>query len=245
MATVTHEITTASTVQAATYASGSFTPAVNDFLICMVAATDTVAAGSLTGSAGPTWTRYRSDAFTQGTITTTIYIFVANSLVTSATAQTVTFNCTGDNATGTLIHVVAIGGITRTGTSAIKQAASSTFASGVVPSTTLTSTSIAGNPLLGVYCAVDTTGTLPTAAGAGTNYTAGGGATTSYSNPSTRSNYQYWANPTTGQTAVQWSSNTGTSATMSGRHTAFEIDTSAVSITFPEVIMRSGGIIGI
>jgi len=246
MATVTHEITTASTTNASTYTSGSFTPAVGDLLVAMVAATATVAAGSMTGSAGPAWTRYRSDAFTNGTITTTIYIFVATSLVTSATAQTVTFDCTGDAATGAIIHVAAIGGITRTGTSAFKQAASSTFTSTPPPSVTLPSTSISGNPLIGIYCATDTGGTVPSAAGAGTNYTAGAGATTSYTNPSTRSNYEYWANPTSGQTSVAWSSGVGGSATASGRATAFEIDTSAVAeAALPPVIMRSGGIIGV
>jgi predicted small secreted protein len=244
MATVTHEITTASTTNATTYTSASFTPAVNDLLVAMVAATDTVATGSMTGSAGPSWTLYRSDAFTQGTITTTIYIFVTTSLVTSATAQTVTFDCTGDAATGSIIHVAAINGITRTGTSAFKQAASSTFTSTPPPSVTLPSASISGNPLIGIYCAVDTAGTVPTSAGTGINYTAGGGGTTSYTNPATRSNYQYWANPTSSQTAVAWSSGVGGSGTTSGRATAFEIDTSAVASTLPRTIIKSGGVIG-
>jgi hypothetical protein len=245
MATVTHEITTASTSNATTYTSGSFTPAVNDLLVAMVAATDTVATGSMTGSAGPSWTLYRSDAFTQGTITTTIYIFVTTSLVSSATSQTVTFDCTGDAATGALIHVAAIGGITRTGTSAFKQGASSTFTSTPPPSVTLTSTSISGNPLIGIYCAVDSGASTPTAAGAGINYTAGAGATTTYATPNTRSNYEYWANPTSGQTSVAWSSGVGGSGTASGRATAFEIDTSAVATaSIPEVVLRSGGLIG-
>lgn len=243
MATVTYRDTTASTTNATAYTGASFTPAVNDLLVAMVAATDTVGTGSMTGSAGPAWTLYRSDAFTQGTITTTIYIFVTTSLVSSATAQTVTFTCSA-TCSGAIVHVCSISGLSRTGTSAFKQAASATFTSTPPPSVTLTSTSTIGNPLIGVYCAVDTTATVPTAAGAGTNYTAGAGATTTYSTPSTRSNFEYWSSPTSGQTGVAWSSGVGGSATASGRATVFEINTAAAAVTIPRTMIKSCGIIG-
>lgn len=49
-ATVTHAVTTASTLNVTSYASGAFTPVAGDQLVVFVVASGTVAAGTMTDS---------------------------------------------------------------------------------------------------------------------------------------------------------------------------------------------------
>lgn len=96
----------ASTSNTSSYAGPTGTPAAGDILIAAVAATGTVAAGTMTGG-GFTWTRLMSLAYNGGA--DTLYIFWA--VATSATSTTPTFDCTGDNATGCIIACARFTGL--------------------------------------------------------------------------------------------------------------------------------------
>lgn len=74
-ATVTHRVSTASTSNATSYTSGSFTPASGDLLVAFVVATGTVAAGSMTDSQGLGWDEI--DTALKASSTDTIYLFVS------------------------------------------------------------------------------------------------------------------------------------------------------------------------
>lgn len=81
MAAVTHAIATASTSNASSYASGSFTPAANDLLVAFVAASSTVATGTMTSSVGgQTFTKVTS--FLLGASAWTLYAFICDQLAT-------------------------------------------------------------------------------------------------------------------------------------------------------------------
>jgi hypothetical protein len=110
--TITLAINTNSNSNAETYASGSFTPAAGDFLVVFVSAKATVAAGALTDSQGIGFTRKDSAATTSGGAAT-IYCFYANGLAANS-SMTVTFDCTGDQATQCSIVVVRIAGSANT-----------------------------------------------------------------------------------------------------------------------------------
>jgi hypothetical protein len=94
-----------STSNTNSYAGTAGTPAANDLLICFVSASGTVATGTMTGG-GWTWTKLTS--FTKNSGNDTIYVFYAHA--TAATSTAPTFDCTGDNATGAIIHCWRVSG---------------------------------------------------------------------------------------------------------------------------------------
>ena len=121
MATVTHADSTSSTANASTYASNSFTPALDDLLVAFVGARTTVAAGTMTSSvAGQTFSKVNSKVLASGAHT--LYCFVSDRGAT-ATAQTLTFDCTGDAATAGAIHVCRVASIGLYGLAAVRQSA--------------------------------------------------------------------------------------------------------------------------
>lgn len=93
-----------STTNATSYAFGAFTPSANAILVVMVFATDTVAAGSMSGGS-LTWTRKAS--YTWGAHTA--YLFWARTGGSPA-STTITFDCTGDAASGVSMSVVQFTG---------------------------------------------------------------------------------------------------------------------------------------
>ena len=111
-ATVIHRLTTVDNGNLFAYVSGSFTPAADDLLAVFVAATGTLAEGSITNSAGLTFTRVASVAKPSGL--GTLYLFVANQKA-SPVAQTCTFFCDYDAASGAVISVLSLAGIGKTG----------------------------------------------------------------------------------------------------------------------------------
>ena len=111
-ATVIHRITTVDNGNLFAYVSGSFTPTADDLLAVFVAATGTLAEGSITNSAGLTFTRVASVAKPSGL--GTLYLFVANQKA-SPVAQTCTFFCDYDAASGAVISVLSLAGIGKTG----------------------------------------------------------------------------------------------------------------------------------
>jgi hypothetical protein len=150
VATVTHEVGTADT-GATPNTSGAFAPATGDLLVvfCVASATtetDATCVSSLGG--GFTFTQ-----FARATWTATpnqLYAFVADQLVSDTSSQTVTCDTPDDGATGTVIHVFAIAGMSRVGLDAIRQFAVQDGGAGSsTPAPAFSVSALTGNPTLG------------------------------------------------------------------------------------------------
>ena len=96
----------ASTSNATSYAMGAFTPSANSVLVVMVFASGTVAAGSMTGGS-LTWQKLGTQLYNT---TDTAYLFWA-AVGASPASTTITFSCTGDAATGAMLHVFQFTGV--------------------------------------------------------------------------------------------------------------------------------------
>lgn len=151
MATVTSAFTaTASTSNTNTYTTGSFTPTEDDLLVVFVSATATTDDGALTASAnGLTFTLVDSAERTTATANT-LYCFVADQLVPSSpSSMTLTFDCTGDDATGAIIMGAAVAGMSRVGLDAILQVAlDENRVGGEANETVFSSSALTGNATL-------------------------------------------------------------------------------------------------
>lgn len=90
----------ASTSNATSYALGAFTPSANATLVVLVFATGTAASGSMSGG-GLTWTKKTDFAYNTND---RCYVFWANTGA-SPGSTTITFDCTGDAATGCVMMV--------------------------------------------------------------------------------------------------------------------------------------------
>jgi hypothetical protein len=206
---------TVSTSQAESYASSSFTPAAGDLLVVFVSASATTATGSLTDSQGLGWTKTTNASFSGAP--DRLYVFVANTLA-AASSMTVTFDCTGDQATGANIAIARVSGMTRTGTSgAIKQKRQvSGQSASTTPEAIFAASCQTGNPTLGVV------GNRANPAGltAPTNWTEQ--VDTGYNTPSSGLEYVSQNSGFTG-TTITWGS---TSSTVYGVQ-IIELDTSA------------------
>lgn len=210
--------TTPSTSNTTSYASASFTPAAGDLLVVYVTASGTVAAGTMTDSQGLGFTKITS--VLKNASADTVYMFVANNLA-AATAMTVTFDCTGDAATGAIIQVARVSGMTKTGASAVRQ--TQTTANGAAagtPAATFASAALTGNPTLGVVGNSSSPATLTPPTGWTEREDQG------YSTPTTGAEYATRDSGFTG-TTITWAS---TSATAFGVIIA-ELDASAAPPT--------------
>lgn len=148
MAAHTPAVTTAVTTNSTSYASGAFTPAVGDLLLVYVVAGATTAAGALTGTgAGLTFSRITNALFNSNG--DRIYAFVADKLVTAAASQTVTFDCTGDAADGSIIFVFRVSGLTRTGLLAVRQSGVVSNNAASTPAISFPAVALTGNPVSG------------------------------------------------------------------------------------------------
>lgn len=155
---------TASTNNVTSYPSASFTPVAGEVLFVSCQATGTVAsAPTLAASAnGLTFTRLPTIA-RKNTNVDTQWWFVSNEFVpASPSAMTVTFNCPQDAATGCIISVAGVSGLTKTGSAAVRQmAGNSNIAGGTAPSATFSSACLATNPVLFAAFTTVTTGRTP------------------------------------------------------------------------------------
>lgn len=153
MATCTFRVGTADT-GVTPNPSGAFTPAVGDLLVVYVVATDistaNAASSTLTSSVGITFTcNFASWVATYATSAHQIFLFVANSFVASATSQTVSFDNVPDPATGTIIFVFSIAGMSRTGSAAVRQVqVSSNQGAGGIPAGAFGTTTLTTNPTI-------------------------------------------------------------------------------------------------
>jgi hypothetical protein len=128
------------------YGSSSFTPTAGSLLVVFVRGTSTRAVGAtLASSVGG----LNFDPITAGDwgSTSRNYAYVADA-VSTAVSQTVTFDCTGDTASGLAILVLEITGLTRVGTDAIKQFADEPGLDAEIPAATFPSSVLTGNPTI-------------------------------------------------------------------------------------------------
>lgn len=157
---------TANTANATSYVSGSFTPVAGELLVVFVHASGSVDASPtlIVSANGITFAQHATVAIKRTSLDTT-WAFVANQLVPgSPAAMTVTFTCTSDAATGAIIAVAGVSGMSQVGLAAVRQAAKvDNVAGGAAPSTTFASACQTGNPILfGQHTSVTTGITPPT-----------------------------------------------------------------------------------
>ena len=93
----------ASSTNTTSYALASFTPTANRLLVLWAIATGTTAAGSVTNT-GTTLTWAKATSVEWGGSAHTIYCFWAQ-VPASTSASVITFNCTGDAATGCILAI--------------------------------------------------------------------------------------------------------------------------------------------
>jgi len=218
-ATTFHAISTASTSNATSYASGAFTPAANDLLVAFVTASGTIATGTMTDSQNLGFVKVTSAL--KNSSADTIYLFVAKNLA-NAKSMTVTFDCTGDAATGAIIQVVRISGMNRTGLNAILQfAMQENQAAAGTPAPAFGAAAQTGNPTLGVVGNSTNPATMTAPTGWTENDDAG------YITPTTGAEYVVRDSGFTG-TTVTWGS---TSASAFGA-VIVELDTTTPSFSW-------------
>lgn len=220
MAAVTHAAASASTSNASSYTSALFTPQANDLLVVFVVASGTVATGSMTDSQGLGFTKITSAL--KNSSVDTVYCFVANALAANS-SMSVTFDCTGDAATGAIIFVARISGMSNTGSSAVRQTANrQNGAANSTPFPVFAAPALNDNPTLGVVGnSSNPAGMTPP-----TDWTEQND--TGYSTPTTGGEYVSRDSGFTG-TTITWGS---VSATNHGAIT-IEIDTGAVADSYP------------
>ena len=195
-ATVTHRVSTASTTDGTSFASDAFTPAAGDVLVAFVTATGTVAAGSMTDSQNLGWDKITSAL--KASSADTLYLFVSRG-TTANSSMTVTFDCTGDSATGAVIQVASVSGMSRVGAVAVRQSqVVSNHASGT-PAPAFASSALTGNPTLGLIG----NATNPATMTAPTNWSEAND--TGFATPTTGAEYVFRNSGFTG-TTITWGS---------------------------------------
>jgi len=104
MAALVNAITTQATANGTSYTSGAFTPAASNYLLVFVHASDTTVDGTLTDSQSLGWTKL------SGIVSNTNNRFVVfkSNTTAAASSMTVTWDCTGDAATGALLAVMRV-----------------------------------------------------------------------------------------------------------------------------------------
>ena len=106
MSAVTNALATSNGGNASSYVTASFTPAAGDYLLVFVAATDTAVDGTIADSQGLSWSKVGSVV---SNTTNRVIAFISTTTV-AASAMTVTWDCTGDDATGAVVSVLRISG---------------------------------------------------------------------------------------------------------------------------------------
>ncbi len=216
-ATVTYisAATSPSTTASATYVTASFTPTAGSvqFGGCVISGT-VLEPPTITNSLGGTYTEV--DSITRST-NDRLYAFVADQTST-ASAQTVTIDVTGDNGTGGFC-IVFEADITRTGSSALKQAiaVSENTAGPSAPVVTFGANVTTTNPTFG--CVVQ--GAQPNAVTEPTNWTEAGD--TGFDTPTVGMECAYRNSGYTG-TTITWGSSESAYAAF-----GIELDASAAA----------------
>jgi hypothetical protein len=229
MAAVTLGVTTPSTSNTNSYTSGSFTPAASDLLVAFVIATDTVGVGTLTDTQTLGWTEITRAL--RGGSADTAYLFVANALAANS-SMTVTFDCTGDNATGCIITVLRVSGMSRVGASAVLQFNEiENQAGGGTPTITLASAVLTENPVVAMVA----NGANPAAVTEPSGFTER--SDNGYATPGTGMETASVDSGFTSDTVIWSSTSSGNTCAI-----AAELDTSAAGATGQPTARRWGGV---
>lgn len=150
MATITFKVDTPSTTNASAYPSGNLSPTVGDLIVAFVTASGTVALATMSYS-GVELTFTRITTALKNTSADSLYLFVSNGFALTAGVRTVTFDCTGDAATGAIITVYSISGMSRAGLGAVRQSAVvNNGTGGTTPAPAFGSAALTSNPVLGM-----------------------------------------------------------------------------------------------
>jgi len=146
---ITKAIVTASTTNANSYTTGSFSPASGVLLYVEVIASGTTDPGtSVTESASETTFSLIGTAVTASSANT-LYAYVSNGKTTSTTSRTVTFNCPNTAATGALVGVYAITNMTALGLSAfVQEAVANNVGASTTPAPVFPSAVLTADPVL-------------------------------------------------------------------------------------------------
>lgn len=206
----------ASTSNATSYPLASFTPPANVDLTIEVCATGTVAAGSITSTAGATLTWTKKISSTNGT--DTCYLFWGRT-GGSPGASTFAFDCTGDAATGAIVVIKSWANADLTSSDPIAQAVGNNGASSTAPTWTVAARSTNSG-----YASFFYSTTAPPAVTQPTGWTRD--VNTNYSTPTTGFDS---ASKVTGETStsITWASNSGTA----WRGIAYEVSAPRTSVT--------------
>jgi hypothetical protein len=145
MAAVTLGVHQSNTINQASAASGTFTPAAGDLLLVFVSTTVNTTTGALTSTTGMTFTPVGK--VTKNASLDAVMLFVADSFAT-AVLQNLTYAEAGGWA-GVSITALRISGMARRGLGAIKQIAGTANAAAGTPSTSFSAAALTGNPCIG------------------------------------------------------------------------------------------------
>lgn len=213
MASVINRVSTASTTNAATYASGSFTPAANELLVVFVIATGDTGLGSLTDSQSLGFTLVTTAG--KNSSADTLYCFIANKPAANS-SMTVTYATNNGNITGAVVQVFGVSSMNRVGLGAVRQSSTANNVAAGTPATTFGAACLTGNPVLSFVANQTnpalTTGHPPTSWTQGTD--------TGYATPTTGAIAAFINSGFTG-TTVTW----GTSSATSYGAIVLELDT--------------------
>ena len=149
MALITSGVATASSTDGTSFATGGFTPVAGDTLFGFVVASDTIAPGTMTDSQSLGWTQIVQATYSSAA--GRLYAFVANAKAAATGGTTVTFDCTGDTATGAIVFVVGVGLGGRVGLDALRQVATANDLGAVAPAATFAQNCLTQNPTIG-FC---------------------------------------------------------------------------------------------
>jgi hypothetical protein len=148
MATCNHGVALADTTNTTSYTTASFGIVINELIIVFVGKTASIVDGTVTDSLGGTYVQAHIVNKSAGS--DEAQAFVRTTLTASTTSMTVNYDCTGDAATGCIIMVVRVNGVTRTGASAIRQfGGQNAQAGGTTPAPSFPAACLTGNPTIG------------------------------------------------------------------------------------------------
>lgn len=220
MAGYTLAVSTASTTNTTSYTTGSFTPVAGDMLVVAVYAqgTNVAATATMSGSANGLTFDIADSILANGT-SATLLLFVSDLVPSSPSAMTVTFDCSADAATGAIVTVGRVSGMSLSGLAAVLQTVgtNSNVTTGSPASLTFPSAPGSSN----IVIAVLGNNTSNTGVTAPSGFTSA--SSNNFATPTTGMQVVYDA--ASAPTTVTWGS---TSATVGGT-IAIELDTSASS----------------
>lgn len=138
--TLTNGVTTTTSTNVESYTSAAFTPAAGDYLFVFVVATDTLVNGSMSDTQSLGWTLVGSVT----SHTTNKVIVYKSNATTAATSMTVTWDCTGDAATGAGLMILRVAG----SDGGVRQFATNTDVAAVVPNVVFSSNCLTTSAVL-------------------------------------------------------------------------------------------------